>query len=237
MKVFNVNKKRSLISSGLFKKCGILVLSLALAGCGCGSSKKEDKQSQAVSSVSKSEQLLSEASSQSTESDVSKSEQESKVQSNQSLEVPSSITEERAKEIVEFIDYLAYQDYQSEEGIEDMLRLSDFSSPEIEYAKDYLKTLKVDYYKNALESALKLKEENGSEKGIRSTLFSILKFTPSQVNYAMENLGETNFNESALKTAQRLKDIGLSVEDIRGWLRNDLFTPEEAQYAIDHLDN
>ena len=39
-----------------FKKCGILVLSLALAGCGCGSSKKEDKPSQAVSSVAKSEQ-------------------------------------------------------------------------------------------------------------------------------------------------------------------------------------
>ena len=207
------------------KKCGILVLSLALAGCGCGSSKKEDKPSQAVSSISKSERI--------TSSELKK---ESEVQSIDQIEPHGSISEDKAKEITELVNYLAIESYKSEKDIYDWLDLEEYSSEETEYALDYLKTLNVDYNQNALNLAKELEEkENESKKGIHESLV-ILQFTNSQIQYAMDNLGDIDFKENALKRAQFLKELD-SLDIYDALINIYFFTPQEAQYAIDHLEN
>lgn len=113
-----------------------------------------------------------------------------------------------------------------------------FSQKSIEYAVTNLHT---DYSKNALRKAKEYSDsQNMSKQAIYDQLISKNKFTTKQAQYAVDNL-KADYNQNALITAKAYqKDLGFSPATIRQVLisdKNEKFTPEQADYAIQHLND
>lgn len=113
-----------------------------------------------------------------------------------------------------------------------------YSSKAIDYA---MKNLKVNFNKNALKKAQEYSDsQNMSQAGIYNQLINKGKFTPHQAQYAIDNL-HVDYNQNALITAKNYQtDLGFSKATIRQVLisdKNEGFTPEQADYAIQHLDD
>lgn len=112
-----------------------------------------------------------------------------------------------------------------------------FTSKAIDYA---LKHLQVDYSKNALKKAKEYSDsQNMSKQAIYDQLISKGKFTAKQAQFAVDNL-KADYNQNALITAKAYqKDLNFSPATIRQVLisdKNEKFTPEQADYAIQHLN-
>lgn len=118
-----------------------------------------------------------------------------------------------------------------------------FTEKEAQYA---VKHLKVDYKKAALARAKKMYKTNHlSKQAIYNALFSSdLRFTEEEAQYAVDNLN-VDYKEAALAEAKELKEIDVEYgeETDLNFLYSGLtsspyyFTEEEAQYAIDHLND
>jgi len=112
------------------------------------------------------------------------------------------------------------------------------SDAAINYA---LKHAKIDYNYNALQKAKEYSDsQNMSRQGIYDQLISQAKFTEKQAQYAVDNL-MVDYNQNALQSAKNYKiDLGFSPAKIREVLisdKNEKFTPEQADYAIQHLND
>lgn len=133
----------------------------------------------------------------------------------------------------------------SKEAIQEQLtsEWDRFTEKEAQYA---VKHLKVDYRKAALARAKELyKSSHLSKQAIYNALFSSdLRFTEEEAQYAVDNLN-VDYKEAALAEAKELQQIDLEYgwETDYDYLYRALssnpyyFTEEEAQYAIDHLND
>ncbi|KRN97707.1 hypothetical protein IV57_GL001631 [Companilactobacillus kimchiensis] len=113
-----------------------------------------------------------------------------------------------------------------------------YSKAAINYA---LKHLKINYDKNALLRAKEYSDsQNMSKLAIHDQLTNKGKFTSEQARYAVDNL-QVDYNQNALITARAYqRDLHFSPATIRNVLvsnANEKFTPEEADYAILHLND
>lgn len=97
-------------------------------------------------------------------------------------------------------------------------------------------------YRNALIKARSYATEmDMSESGVRDQLTSDAGegFTQEAADYAMKHLGNIDWNKNALHKAQSYQDDqAMSKDAIRDQLTSDAgegFTPEQADYAIQHL--
>ena len=128
--------------------------------------------------------------------------------------------------------------HMSKQDLANQLSAKHYSKAAINYAISHVKT---NYDQNAL---LKGKEysdsQNMSKQGIYDQLISKGKFTIKQAQYAVDNL-QVDYNQNALITAKNYqRDLGFSPAKIREVLisdKNEKFTPAEANYAIQHLDD
>lgn len=128
--------------------------------------------------------------------------------------------------------------HMSKQDLADQLSAKHYSKAAINYAISHVKT---NYDQNAL---LKGKEysdsQNMSKQGIYDQLISKGKFTVKQAQYAVNNL-QVDYNQNALITAKNYqRDLGFSPAKIREVLisdKNEKFTPAEADYAIQHLND
>lgn len=154
------------------------------------------------------------------------------------------VSDDQEAALQEAKDYATYSQM-SKQGIYTALTselLGDHYTDEAaQYAIDNLDD--VDWNANALATAeyyaeysylseAALPEALGAEYGAG--------FTADEVAYAMENLGEVDWNENALHSAQLYYDeLSMSEDEIFEMLSSDdggQFTEEQAQYAIDNLD-
>ncbi|CAJ1187190.1 Ltp family lipoprotein [Companilactobacillus nantensis] len=115
------------------------------------------------------------------------------------------------------------------------------SSYSINATKYALKHLKVDYNQNALKKAQEYAEsQNMSQQAIHNQLITKNTFSVKQAQYAVDNL-KADFNYNALVTAKKYqRDLGFSPAKIREVLisdDNESFTPAQADYAIEHLND
>ena len=99
-------------------------------------------------------------------------------------------------------------------------------------------------YRNALIKAKAYATEmDMSEAAIRDQLTSDAGegFTQEAADYAMKNIGDIDWNKNALHKAQSYQDEqAMSKDAIREQLTSTAgegFTPEQADYAIQHLKN
>ncbi|MFC6177612.1 Ltp family lipoprotein [Companilactobacillus huachuanensis] len=128
--------------------------------------------------------------------------------------------------------------HMSKQDLVDQLTSKHYSKSAINYA---IKHVKIDYDQNAL---LKGKEysdsQNMSKQGIYDQLISKGKFTVKQAQYAVDNL-QVDYNQNALITAKNYqRDLGFSPAKIREVLisdKNEKFTVDQADYAIQHLND
>jgi len=128
--------------------------------------------------------------------------------------------------------------HMSKQDLAKQLSAKHYSKGVINYAISHVKT---DYNQNAL---LKGKEysdsQNMSKQGIYDQLISKGLFTAKQAQYAVDNL-QVDYNKNALITAKNYqRDLGFSPAKIREVLisdKNEKFTPAEADYAIQHLND
>lgn len=97
--------------------------------------------------------------------------------------------------------------------------------------------------KAALESAETYATMSMSKQAIYDQLISNSGdgFTPSEAQYAVDNLTNVDWNENALESAETYQnEMSMSTSEIRDQLTSssgDQFTPEQANYAIQHLNN
>ena len=81
-----------------------------------------------------------------------------------------------------------------------------------------------------------------SKQGIYEQLISSSGdgFTATEAQYAVDHLTDVDWNENALESAQTYQDdMSMSLADIRDQLTSsagDQFTPAQADYAINHLN-
>lgn len=127
--------------------------------------------------------------------------------------------------------------YMSKAEISKQLKI-DYSNKATQYA---LKHLKVDYNRNALKRAQEYAEsQNMSRQAIHNQLINKNTFSVKQAQYAADNV-QADFNYNALVTARKYqRDLGLSPAKIREILisdDNESFTREQADYAIEHLND
>lgn len=111
-----------------------------------------------------------------------------------------------------------------------------FTEEAAQYAVDHLEW---DWNENAVMSAKAINTYMYySEANMRDELLIEGGFTEESVNYAIEH-AEIDWNENALEKAKRYQRLFLDNDDIYEMLTNELeqFTPEQAQYAVDHLDH
>lgn len=113
-----------------------------------------------------------------------------------------------------------------------------FSQKAITYA---LKNINANYNNNALNKAKEYSDsQNMSKQAIHDDLISKNKFTSDQAQYAVDNL-KADYNQNALITAKAYqRDLNFSPATIRQVLisdQNEKFTPEQADYAIQHLND
>ncbi|WP_338231436.1 Ltp family lipoprotein [Companilactobacillus muriivasis] len=128
--------------------------------------------------------------------------------------------------------------HMSKQDLTNQLTAKHYSKATINYAISHVKT---NYDQNAL---LKGKEysdsQNMSKQGIYDQLINKGKFTAKQAQYAVDNL-QVDYNQNALITAKNYqRDLGFSPAKIREVLisdKNEKFTPAEADYAIQHLND
>lgn len=94
----------------------------------------------------------------------------------------------------------------------------------------------------ALESAETYATMSMSKQGIYEQLISSSGdgFTATEAQYAVDHLTDVDWNENALESAQTYQDdMSMSLADIRDQLTSsagDQFTPAQADYAINHLN-
>lgn len=127
--------------------------------------------------------------------------------------------------------------YMSKAEISKQLK-HDYSIDATKYA---LKHLKVDYNQNALKKAQEYAEsQNMSQQAIHNQLITKNTFSVKQAQYAADNV-KVDFNYNALVTAKKYqRDLGFSPAKIREVLisdDNESFTPAQADYAIEHLND
>jgi len=113
-----------------------------------------------------------------------------------------------------------------------------YSKAAINYA---IRNLKVNYDQNALLRAREYSaSQHMSKLAIHDQLLDKGKFTTKQAQYAVDNL-KVDYNQNALLTAKAYqRDLHFSPATIRNVLianANERFTPEEADYAIAHLND
>lgn len=99
-------------------------------------------------------------------------------------------------------------------------------------------------YKSALNKAKDYADTmNMSKQGIYDQLTADAgeQFSEEAAQYAMDNLDDIDWNANALKKAKEYQeDMDMSPEAVRDQLTSDAgeqFTAEEADYAIQHLDD
>ena len=140
-------------------------------------------------------------------------------------------------------DYVK-NNHMSKEAIQDQLtsEYEQFTEKEAEYA---VKHWKADDKKTALKRAKDLyKNSHLSKEGIYETLFSPdLRFSEEDAQYAVDHL-DVDYKEAALAQAKEIQEADAEFgdetnpDDVYSALISAYkFTEEEAQYAIDHLNN
>lgn len=127
--------------------------------------------------------------------------------------------------------------YMSKQGIYDRLTSVDKFTPEAaQYAVDHLKA---DYNANALAEAKHYqKRMHMSKEGIYYDLTSEDKFTPNVAQHAVDNL-KADYKATALAAAKDYQKMHMSPAEIQHQLASPYgskFTPEEAAYAMQHLN-
>ena len=81
---------------------------------------------------------------------------------------------------------------------------------------------------------------NQSKAGVKNLMQSIKEFDSASIDYAIENL-EADFKANALRTAiafesRQVERRGVEV-DLESYLAHEKFTPEEIQYALNHVNS
>lgn len=94
--------------------------------------------------------------------------------------------------------------------------------------------------KNALRSAKTYLDSMGgfSEQGLRNQL-EFEQFPADAIDYAIANCG-ADWNEQAVKAAKTYEKTGMGMSDdglVNQLIVGDNFTPEQAQYGVDHIED
>lgn len=117
-----------------------------------------------------------------------------------------------------------------------------FSPPAAQYAIDHMND--IDWNANALAQGKRYATRmNMSKRRIYDQLTAKEggKFTAEEGQYAIDNLTDIDWNATALAAAKQYQDrLAMSPEAIRDQLtseRGGKFTTEEAEYAIQHLND
>lgn len=96
-------------------------------------------------------------------------------------------------------------------------------------------------YKSALKKGQSYaKTMHMSKQGVYNQLTSeVDSFSQEAAQYAIDNMGDTDWNQNAVKKGQEYQKQNMSPEAVRNQLTSSFegFTPEEADYAVQHLND
>lgn len=96
-------------------------------------------------------------------------------------------------------------------------------------------------YKSALKKGQSYaKTMHMSKQGVYNQLTTeVDSFSQEAAQYAIDNMGDTDWNQNAVKKGQEYQKQNMSPEAIRNQLTSSFegFTPEEADYAVQHLND